>query len=153
MNREQAKKLLPIIQTFAEGKTIQVKASDGLWYDSEGEVNFKADPQMYRIKPESKYRPFKDAEECWQEMQKHQPFGWIKAFSNKYFYSVSEIRNEGCVFSNGDLLSFETLFKFDTFTDGTPFGIKVEKQLWQENLKYLLKLLLILSVEIMTMIL
>lgn len=29
----------------------------------------------YRIKPEPKYRPFKDAKECWQEMQKHQPFG------------------------------------------------------------------------------
>lgn len=37
MNREQAKELLPIIQAFAEGKTIQVKASDGLWYGREGE--------------------------------------------------------------------------------------------------------------------
>lgn len=66
MNREQAKELLPIIQAFAEGKTIQVKSSDGLWYGREGEnceFNFNADPQEYRIKSEPKYRPFANAEE------------------------------------------------------------------------------------------
>lgn len=71
MNRQEAKELLPIIQAFAEGKTIQVKASDGLWYGREGEnceFNFNADPQMYRIKSKPKYRPFANAEECWQEM-------------------------------------------------------------------------------------
>ncbi len=81
MNREQAKELLPIIQAFAEGKTIQVKASDGLWYGREGEnceFNFNADPQVYRIKSEPKYRPFENKEECWQEMLKHEPFGWVK---------------------------------------------------------------------------
>lgn len=81
MNRQQAKELLPIIQAYAEGKTIQVKASDNLWYEYNGNNNklkFDSDPQNYRIKPEPKYRPFVDKEECWQEMLKHQPFGWIK---------------------------------------------------------------------------
>ena len=41
--------------------------------------------QDYRIKPETKYRPFKDAEECFEEMKKHQPFGWIKDKLHQYF--------------------------------------------------------------------
>lgn len=125
MNRQQAKELLTIIQAFAEGKTIQVKASDGLWYDSEGEVNFKADPQMYRIKPESKYRPFKDAVECWQEMQKHQPLGWIKA-SHGYF-NIIGIMDDNINFGTKDnWLNYEYMFKMYKFIDGTPFGIKEE---------------------------
>ena len=130
MNRQQAKELLPIIQAFAEGKTIQVKASDGLWYDSEGEVNFKADPQMYRIKPESKYRPFKDAEECWQEMQKHQPFGWVKDKDKEdgtyvMVTKVSDGRDDMVINGNYNW-RLDGLLKCFTFADGTPFGIKEE---------------------------
>ena len=66
MRRNEAKELLPIIQAFAEGKTIQVKAIDGMWYDDEDMLKFNSSPQNYRIKPEQKYRPFKNAEECWQ---------------------------------------------------------------------------------------
>lgn len=83
MNRQQAKELLPIIQAFAEGKTIQVKGPDNRWYDYKNKtckLNFNSDPQSYCIKPEPKYRPFANADECWQEMQKHQPFGWIRNF-------------------------------------------------------------------------
>ena len=87
MNRQQAKELLPIIQAFAEGKTIQSKYINGsnTWWD-DNNLSF-GDGVEYRIKPEPKYRPFKDAEECWQEMLKHQPFGWVRAKNeeNDYF--------------------------------------------------------------------
>ena len=76
MTKEQAKALLPFIQAFSEGKTIQFK-SNGKWVDLDS-ASFMLTPERYRIKPESKYRPFKDATECWQEMLKHQPFGWEK---------------------------------------------------------------------------
>lgn len=54
MNRERAKALLPIIQAFAEGKTIQAKANTIGWYDIdepgwEYSVNTETE---YRIKPE-----------------------------------------------------------------------------------------------------
>lgn len=75
MNRQQAKELLPVIQAFADGKTIQVKGGNGIWCDDVNELSFDLDPQYYRIKLEPKYRPFKDSEECWNEMQRHQPFG------------------------------------------------------------------------------
>lgn len=130
MNREQAKELLPIIQAFAEGKTIQVKSSDGLWYGREGEnceINFNADPQVYRIKSEPKYRPFKDAEECWQEMQKHQPFGWLKDKEDGHYTLITAINKTEVdqIALNGNTgWLFCSISKFYTFADGTPFGIK-----------------------------
>lgn len=132
MNREQAKELLPIIQAFAEGKTIQVKSSDGLWYGREGEnceFNFNADPQVYRIKSEPKYRPFKDAEECWQEMQKHQPFGWLKDKEDGHYTLITAINKTEVdqIALNGNTgWLFCSISKFYTFADGTPFGIKEE---------------------------
>ena len=70
----------------------------------------------YRIKPKFTYRPFKNAEECWQEMQKHQPFGWVKC-ADKYF-SISAIDSNN---------NYEIDFDNYTFADGTPFGVKEEE--------------------------
>ena len=83
MTRDEAKALLPIIQAYTEGKTIQTKIktdSQGLaeeWIDVIN-PDLDGNPGCCRIKPEPTYRPFKDTEECWREMQKHQPFGWAK---------------------------------------------------------------------------
>lgn len=114
MNRIQAKELLPIIQAFAEGKTILVQ-EDIDWCYLGNESDFNLNPQRYRIKPEPKYRPFKDAEECWQEMQKHQPFGWVK--TDEGYEQIWHV-------NKGD--NFNATLKTCTFADGTPFGIKEE---------------------------
>lgn len=137
MTREEAKALLPIIQAYAEGKTIQTKIktdSTGLaeeWIDV---INPDLDgsPGCYRIKPEPTYRPFKDADECWQEMRKHQPFGWLQDKACKVFklYAIS-IDNDGIMiaeYDNGTSLeSFKALCSNYTFADGEPFGIKEEQ--------------------------
>lgn len=126
MTREQAKELLPIIQAFAEGKTIQVKGPDNRWYDYEGKnckLKFDSRVQDYCIKP--KYRPFKNAEECWQEMQKHNPFGWIKVKNSNCYKFLAAVQNIG-IYSVGRC-TYETGFKNFTFADGTPFGVKVEE--------------------------
>ena len=120
MTREEAKELLPIMQAFADGKTIQVWAND-TWQDEEypsfGMVS------LFRIKPEPKYRPFETKEECWNEMMKHQPFGWVKGTSNRAFYSILEVINDGCVFAYSSVMPFDDIYKYYTFADGTPFGI------------------------------
>ena len=114
MNRQEAKQLLPIIQAFAEGKTILVQ--DGIdWCYLGNESNFNLNPQRYYIKPELKYRPFKDAEECWQEMQKHQPFGWVKI--NEEYEQIWHVNKDD---------DFNVILKTCIFADGTPFGIKEE---------------------------
>ena len=85
MDRNQAKEFYPILQAFAEGKVIESRTKPSLiegsdvpndWTEMK-EIEFWNNIE-YRIKSESTYRPFKDKEECWQEMLKHQPFGWVK---------------------------------------------------------------------------
>lgn len=122
MNRQQAKDLLPIIQAFAEGKTIEYYSNDN-WIEDKN-FNFIDKAQNYRIKPEPKYRPFANAEECWQEMQKHQPFGWLKHKTDNVYSFISKIDKDCCYFAVNVYWGFDTLFKTKTFIDGTPFGIK-----------------------------
>ena len=134
MTREEAKQLLPIIQAFAEGKTIEICDNRG-WEDLIFESpKFDCKPSCYRIKPEPRYRPFKTKEECWNEMQKHQPFGWLKSKKNGRFHCIGEVswsdefKTVNITLSTSESLSRSANSMFDeyTFADGTPFGIKYE---------------------------
>lgn len=99
------------------------------WKETE-KLKFQ-DTYEYRIKPEPKYRPFKDAEECWKEMLKHQPFGWLISQNGEVNSLIISIDNEGLIIGdrNNGVMGFVTatdLFKIK-FADGTPFGVKVEE--------------------------
>ena len=125
MTREEVKELLPIIQAFAEGKTIEYREHDGEW--KVAHTPTWSSRLFYRIKPESKYRPFKSVEECWKEMQKHSNFGWVNYDDSICF--IQSISPKGITIINW---ANEINFFFDeclenlTFTNGTPFGIKEE---------------------------
>ena len=130
MTREEAKELLPIIQAWAEGKNIQF-LSDGEWHDI-NQADFTCYPDKYRIKPEPKYRPFKNQEECWNEMQKHQPFGFLVSKDDGYFYLIVSVQSENDFKDVVITLATEPnteyscayIFEHYIFSDGTPFGIK-----------------------------
>lgn len=126
MTREEAKELLPIMQAYSEGKTIQIKARSK-WVDLR-EVDFNCPSNEYRVKPESKYRQFKTKEECWQEMLQHRPFGWIKSNEDGHYAmvtTVDDIEGEKYIaISGNNLWSFDDTINNYTFADGTPFGIK-----------------------------
>ena len=127
MNRNQAKELLPIIQAYAEGKAIEsrcIKGDKSLWYDDE-DPSFDDDLE-YRIKPEPKYSPFKNAEECWQEMLKHQPFGWVKSTLFKDLALVKRVTTL-YVEINRDIIDYKDALENFTFADDTNFGVKVEE--------------------------
>lgn len=130
MTREEAKKLFPIIKAYAEGKTIEsryIKGDKSLWYDDNEPSFDNVDDFEYRIKPEQKYRPFKGAEECWNEMQKHQPFGWVNY--NGYRINIVAVMQTAVIFTNnkGHNFLFQQAFEVCTFIDKQPFGIKVEE--------------------------
>ena len=132
MTREEAKELLPIIQAWAEGKNIQF-LSDGEWHDI-NQADFTCYPDKYRIKPEPKYRPFKTNEECWNEMQNHQPFGWLKSKKDGRLRCIGEVswsdefETVHIALSTSESLSRSANSMFDeyTFADCTPFGAKEE---------------------------
>lgn len=131
MNRKEAKELIPIIQAFAEGRTVEFK--DRRFKDEWDEMSEFPDSSFkyfeFRIKPKLKYRPFKDAEECWQEMQKHQPFGWVKDKKDGHHALITAVDDDTCGMSlNGNAAwSLSGIMDLFTFADGTPFGVKVEE--------------------------
>lgn len=103
----------------------------GSWWEVNRVPEFyKNNLQSYRVKSEFKYRPFKDAEECWHEMLKHQPFGWIKAKDASVpskFMIISSVKNKEISITLGIDFTYNELLKCYTFADGTPFGIKKEE--------------------------
>lgn len=128
MTREQAKKLLPIIQAFSEGKCVESKTGSG-WISIEN-MSFAGNPNSYRVKPEPKYRPFKDTEECWAEMQKHQPFGWVKDKKDVHHRAlITAVDDDTCGMSlNGNTAwSLSGIMDLFTFVDGATFGVKEEE--------------------------
>lgn len=128
--------MLPFIQAFSEGKVIEcrtrpnaIKGTDvpNDWTEMK-EIEYWHNIE-YRIKPEPKYRPFANAEECWAEMQKHQPFGWVKC--KEGYFSIVYVNDEyaglGDRYDSSILLASKNSYTDNTFADGTPFGIKEEE--------------------------
>lgn len=134
MDRNQAKEFFPIMQAFAEGKVIECRTKPSFikgtdvpndWTEMK-EIEYRNNTE-YRIKPEVKFRPFANAEECWNEMQKHQPFGWVKDNETQSFFVCKAFGN--LLFSIGiedKPYNYNEVLRDYTFADGTPFGIKVE---------------------------
>ena len=133
MDRNQAKEFYPVLQAFAEGKIIEtrrkpsaVKGTDipNDWTEMK-EIEFWNNTE-YRVKPEPTYRPFKNGEECWQEMQKHQPFGWVKSTLFKDLDLVQRVTTL-YVEINREIIDYKDALDKFTFADGTNFGVKVEQ--------------------------
>jgi hypothetical protein len=129
MTREQAKRRAELYSALAAGKIIQVQNPEtGEWeYLDLNKFDGFIEEYNFRIKPEPKYRPFKNAEECWNEMMKHQPFGWIK---NKATQAMSLVSGVSPLTDNIKLdlldIAVYSMYSIVTFADGTPFGIKEE---------------------------
>lgn len=133
--KDDIKRILPFFQGIAEGETLQFKTRNG-WIDVDADkdgvnVDYLLNNGVtFRIKEEPKSRPFKNAEECWKEMQKHKPFGWIKPKDDDIiskFILIDSLSNEGItVRTNVDFIYHELLEHY-TFVDRTPFGIIEEE--------------------------
>lgn len=129
IKREDAKELLPIVKALAEGKMIQDSIDGSKWFDTD-EINLEYEGQKikHRIKPEPKYKPFTTKEECWNEMMKHQPFGWLtskKTDNNALIGYVGGLNNIYISFMAGESEAYSAEMLFDNykFLDGTPFGM------------------------------
>ena len=121
MTKEKAKQIAEVLNAYAEGKPIEVLL-DGEW----GEVDLNEysfdERESYRIKKEPTYRPFKNAKEFLDEMQKHKPVGWLVSY--KAFSIITAFNNEVIEFGNSKYKFEEILINGITFADGKPFGIK-----------------------------
>lgn len=139
MDRNQAKEFYPILQAFAEGRVIECRTKPSAikgkdipndWTEMK-DITYWSNIE-YRIKPDSKakakYRPFANVEECWTEMKKHQPFGWVRDKKDGYYVLITAVDNGDYMSLSGNSgWSFYSLMKDYTFADGTHFGVKVEE--------------------------
>ena len=79
---------------------------------------------------EPSYRPFKNQDECWQEMLKHEPFGWLKSKESGTYANIACLAtsyNKSFIvwFANEkERVSLSSVCEMYKFADGTPFGIK-----------------------------
>ena len=135
LTREEAKRRAELYSALAKGKSVQVQGVDGSWVDVDiDKLNYFIETPIFRIKPEPKYRPFESQEECWNEMLKHQPFGWAKSKKSERHFSIGSVLWDNdfndvfVTFAFDGMLgrSSKSVFEDFTFDDGTPFGIKEE---------------------------
>ena len=129
MTRDQIKELLPVITAFAEGKTIEVKNRKNEWNEMD-DPHFDADPKVYRIKPEPKYRPFESAEEFLIVMKQHTPCGYVRLKNAKHgtfeYYNVVSFTNRNIIlqtYKGLEVTSYALAFETLVFSDGRPFGV------------------------------
>lgn len=142
MKKNELPDLLPILQAYVEGKELQRRKHNhpawqsdhtrfynpppGPWIDYIPGDEIDLIPWMYeyRVKPDP--RPFKDKEECWREMQKHQPLGWIKDLQDSSITNIIQVDDNRVGYMNGDYVkigSYPMMLKNFKFIDGKPFGI------------------------------
>ena len=129
MTRDEAEEFAPIIKAYSDGKTIQYVGNDDNWHDFETEdVTFCGNPEEYRVKPEAKYRPFANAQECWAEMLKHQPFGWVKNIEDggeTWYENITGIMGDLVEYTDmRSGVAYGQFMSGFSFADGTPFGIE-----------------------------
>jgi hypothetical protein len=145
MDRNQAKEFYPILKAFAEGKVIECRTIPSALSKSWQYMNEWTEMKEleywnnieYRIKPDSnpepKFRPFKNVDECWLEMLKHQPFGWVIKRINKRLYNIQSVpMDRNVLYIRSSYVEFGKAFDDYVFADGTPFGVTIdEEKLWR----------------------
>ncbi len=127
MTSEELFKVLPVLEAMKEGKAIQYRIfENGPWEDVTEAHSIDINSYEYRVKPGPQYRPFKDGEECWAEMQKHQPLGWVVKKSNSTIVCHLTSLSDCTVYLSHlhGVWGYDEMFPAFTFADGTPFGMK-----------------------------
>ena len=123
MTTEETRKAVKVMEAYANGKKIQYLDNNNKWIDIHN-PSFDWYDYAYRIKPEPKYRPFKNQEECWNEMHKHLDFGWLREKESGYLFNTIAVFDSIRIKENA--YNYSLVFKRFEFLDGAPFGVKEE---------------------------
>lgn len=131
MTREETKELIAenrtaVMQAYVDGKQIQFFNEYTREWEDIPAPNWLRDTS-YRVKSETKCRPFKNVDECWREMLKHEPFGWLREKGRNVRTQIGFIHTEGIQGTSGGSSNYKAFFDCFSFADGTPFGILEEE--------------------------
>lgn len=102
-------------------------SEDVVYFKKESTERELSADEILSIEVTEPYRPFKSQEECWNEMLKHQPFGWLRNNDTQRLCNIGSIGRNNCgVVIDKSILYFDLAFNTCNFVDGAPFGIKEE---------------------------
>ena len=124
------KEIIEVVKAHSQGKIIQFrdKNVNTVWTTcANNDPSWDFSRTDFRAKPEKCIRAYKDRDECWNDMLKHEPFGWVKR--NDEIFCVLSV-NEGCIEGSGFFIGFDRAINKEDmvyYIDGSPFGI-VEKE-------------------------
>ena len=134
MTKEEAKRVSEIFAAYAEGKTIQIYFYDPIddcseWSDmtSLDKININ-NIKNYRIKPEQKLRPYKDAAEFLKAQKEHGPYIDTEDWATLGIYTIPYTVNNSRVYwkAGYDLYSNWEELSHHVWQDGTPCVIVEE---------------------------
>ena len=130
MTKDEARKAAEVMLAYANGNIIEWSRKDrDDWMITDDPI-FDWICNDYRFRHKPKYSPFNSTEECWGEMKKHEPFGWIKEKNSNFKMCILSLDNDGVLvgdYEDGKVfISYEAIFKHHTFVDDSPIGIKEE---------------------------
>ena len=124
---------IEVMKAYAEGKKIQYKPkANPTWADCIDEPLWNWEWTVYRIKPESTYRPYKDTEEMIEDFKKRfnvevpqyaMPMIWVEHKRTNFRFFVSEFGVQVVAFCGVSRGMLE-LFDNYTYLDGSPCGMK-----------------------------
>lgn len=125
MTKEETAERIKVMQAYVDGKTIEFfNEANNKWEVCEKPLWTPGD--TYRVKPERKYRPFKSADEAFQEAKKHG--FWMYSVNDKYYESIVNIPCHANIFlSRDEMISYVELVKYFVWADtNEPCGILEE---------------------------
>lgn len=113
--------VLTLVEDTFKDVRDRIKTFEDACEEDDRDPNFL--PEQYHVKKEPS-RPFHNAEECLNEMMKHQPFGWVYDKNNNQFLNTNRVGNDGVDFYGRQRNTFAKVNSYITFADKEPFGIK-----------------------------
>lgn len=122
---------IAVMQAYADGKKIQYReAGHTEWLDYKGEPEWRWGPYCYRIKPETKYRPYKDYREMVEDFCERfdasspvyaMPLIWVKQKETGTVMLLTSFSMDT------EVANLSRRFVECTYIDGSSFGKKVEE--------------------------
>lgn len=134
MNREEAKRLSEVLKAYSEGKIIQWSWNNcDSWNTIVEPWNFETniDKITYRVKPEPKYRPYKNAKEFLTAQKEHGIYlGLVNRREEDDLFIPDRVNSLGIqwvsIIGNRIFKNYNDLALNYAWQDDTPCGIMKE---------------------------
>lgn len=112
------------MQAFVDGKEIECSCPlDGRGWETEDDPVWEFGDCYYRIKREPRYRPYANAEECFEDVKMHG--GWVKMKGVGFMSFISAISCNGVDYVCDNSETFNELLERNVWADdGSPCGVK-----------------------------